>query len=175
MAATKHVDEWWLSSFSLFLWATTTYAVLCLFVLPECYSDFVSENFDVKTYTAQAIHHAVIAEQLAKLAQGISQLDKELHSQVGSARQNRPIGTAHGTHLNMALRFHQVAQQAQFCGVLPPSIVSDIKTGSTTFSAGAVIYQFQNKVSMCKSWKELSGDLFGLFTCAKWRFDELLV
>uniref|UniRef100_A0A7N6FLN0 Conserved oligomeric Golgi complex subunit 5 n=1 Tax=Anabas testudineus TaxID=64144 RepID=A0A7N6FLN0_ANATE len=39
-------------------------------------------DFDVKTYTAQAIHHAVIAEQLAKLAQGISQLDKELHSQV---------------------------------------------------------------------------------------------
>ncbi|XP_034019786.1 conserved oligomeric Golgi complex subunit 5 [Thalassophryne amazonica] len=48
----------------------------------ECYSDFLSEDFDVKTYTAQAIHHAVIAEQLAKLAQGISQLDKELHSQV---------------------------------------------------------------------------------------------
>ncbi|KAG7277636.1 hypothetical protein CRUP_025321, partial [Coryphaenoides rupestris] len=37
---------------------------------------------DVTTYTAQAIHHAIIAEQLAKLAQGISQLDKELHSQV---------------------------------------------------------------------------------------------
>ncbi|XP_043963487.1 conserved oligomeric Golgi complex subunit 5 isoform X2 [Gambusia affinis] len=48
----------------------------------ECYSDFLDEDFDVKTYTAQAIHHAVIAEQLAKLAQGISQLDKELHSQV---------------------------------------------------------------------------------------------
>ncbi|KAM9824237.1 conserved oligomeric Golgi complex subunit 5 isoform 3-T3 [Neosynchiropus ocellatus] len=48
----------------------------------ECYTDFLSEEFDVKTYTAQAIHHAVIAEQLAKLAQGISQLDKELHSQV---------------------------------------------------------------------------------------------
>lgn len=64
------------------------------FVFPECYSDFVSENFDVKTYTAQAIHHAVIAEQLANLAQGISQLDKELHSQVGSVQQNRPIGTA---------------------------------------------------------------------------------
>ncbi|XP_014834407.1 PREDICTED: conserved oligomeric Golgi complex subunit 5-like [Poecilia mexicana] len=48
----------------------------------ECYSDFLEEDFDVKTYTAQAIHHAVIAEQLAKLAQGISQLDKELHSQV---------------------------------------------------------------------------------------------
>ncbi|XP_071395900.1 conserved oligomeric Golgi complex subunit 5 isoform X1 [Centroberyx affinis] len=48
----------------------------------ECYTDFLTEEFDVKTYTAQAIHHAVIAEQLAKLAQGISQLDKELHSQV---------------------------------------------------------------------------------------------
>uniref|UniRef100_A0A667ZV87 Conserved oligomeric Golgi complex subunit 5 n=1 Tax=Myripristis murdjan TaxID=586833 RepID=A0A667ZV87_9TELE len=52
-------------------------------VMPcECYTDFLNEDFDVKTYTAQAIHHAVIAEQLAKLAQGISQLDKELHSQV---------------------------------------------------------------------------------------------
>uniref|UniRef100_M3ZGJ4 Conserved oligomeric Golgi complex subunit 5 n=1 Tax=Xiphophorus maculatus TaxID=8083 RepID=M3ZGJ4_XIPMA len=48
----------------------------------KCYSDFLDEDFDVKTYTAQAIHQAVIAEQLAKLAQGISQLDKELHSQV---------------------------------------------------------------------------------------------
>ncbi|KAM9846149.1 conserved oligomeric Golgi complex subunit 5 [Aulostomus maculatus] len=47
-----------------------------------CYADFLAQEFDVKTYTAQAIHHAVIAEQLAKLAQGISQLDKELHSQV---------------------------------------------------------------------------------------------
>ncbi|XP_046728668.1 conserved oligomeric Golgi complex subunit 5 [Silurus meridionalis] len=48
----------------------------------ECYSDFLNELFDVKTYTAHAIHHAVIAEQLAKLAEGISQLDKELHCQV---------------------------------------------------------------------------------------------
>uniref|UniRef100_A0A8C9Z184 Conserved oligomeric Golgi complex subunit 5 n=1 Tax=Sander lucioperca TaxID=283035 RepID=A0A8C9Z184_SANLU len=47
-----------------------------------CFADFLAQDFDVKTYTAQAIHHAVIAEQLAKLAQGISQLDKELHSQV---------------------------------------------------------------------------------------------
>lgn len=36
----------------------------------------------MKTYTSQSIHQAVIAEQLAKLAQGISQLDKELHLQV---------------------------------------------------------------------------------------------
>uniref|UniRef100_A0A8C4EGR7 Conserved oligomeric Golgi complex subunit 5 n=1 Tax=Dicentrarchus labrax TaxID=13489 RepID=A0A8C4EGR7_DICLA len=54
----------------------------CAAVSAECYTDFLAEDFDVKTYTAQAIHHAVIAEQLAKLAQGISQLDKELHSQV---------------------------------------------------------------------------------------------
>lgn len=50
--------------------------------LPECYSDFLSEDFDVKIYTSQSIHQAVISEQLAKLAQGISQLDKELHLQV---------------------------------------------------------------------------------------------
>uniref|UniRef100_A0AAV2J1J3 Conserved oligomeric Golgi complex subunit 5 n=1 Tax=Knipowitschia caucasica TaxID=637954 RepID=A0AAV2J1J3_KNICA len=48
----------------------------------EWYVDFVSEQFDVKAYTAQAIQQALISEQLARLAQGISQLDKELHSQV---------------------------------------------------------------------------------------------
>ncbi|NWH64373.1 COG5 protein, partial [Geococcyx californianus] len=48
----------------------------------ECYADFFKEDFDVKAYTSQSIHQAVIAEQLAKLAQGISQLDKELHLQV---------------------------------------------------------------------------------------------
>uniref|UniRef100_A0A670YZ28 Conserved oligomeric Golgi complex subunit 5 n=1 Tax=Pseudonaja textilis TaxID=8673 RepID=A0A670YZ28_PSETE len=50
--------------------------------LSECYVDFLPEDFDVKAYTSQSIHQAVIAEQLAKLAQGISQLDKELHLQV---------------------------------------------------------------------------------------------
>lgn len=50
--------------------------------LSECYADFFREDFDVKAYTSQSIHQAVIAEQLAKLAQGISQLDKELHLQV---------------------------------------------------------------------------------------------
>uniref|UniRef100_A0A674ERX2 Conserved oligomeric Golgi complex subunit 5 n=1 Tax=Salmo trutta TaxID=8032 RepID=A0A674ERX2_SALTR len=62
---------------------------------PECYADFLTEDFDVKTYTAQAIHHAVIAEQLAKLAQGISQLDKELHSQV-VARHEELLAQATG-------------------------------------------------------------------------------
>ncbi|OWK06642.1 hypothetical protein Celaphus_00011994 [Cervus elaphus hippelaphus] len=45
-----------------------------------------STDFDVKTYTSQSIHQAVIAEQLAKLAQGISQLDKELHLQMMQTR-----------------------------------------------------------------------------------------
>uniref|UniRef100_A0AAR2L7S6 Conserved oligomeric Golgi complex subunit 5 N-terminal domain-containing protein n=1 Tax=Pygocentrus nattereri TaxID=42514 RepID=A0AAR2L7S6_PYGNA len=48
----------------------------------ECYAEFLDEEFDAKTYTAHVIHHAVIAEHLAKLAQGISQLDRELHCQV---------------------------------------------------------------------------------------------
>uniref|UniRef100_A0A674AXY1 Conserved oligomeric Golgi complex subunit 5 n=1 Tax=Salmo trutta TaxID=8032 RepID=A0A674AXY1_SALTR len=61
----------------------------------QCYADFLIEDFDVKTYTAQAIHHAVIAEQLAKLAQGISQLDKELHSQV-VARHEELLAQATG-------------------------------------------------------------------------------
>uniref|UniRef100_A0A8C6NUD6 Conserved oligomeric Golgi complex subunit 5 n=1 Tax=Nothobranchius furzeri TaxID=105023 RepID=A0A8C6NUD6_NOTFU len=51
-------------------------------VFSECYEDFLTSGFDVKTYAAQAIQQAIIAEQLAKLGQGISQLDKELHSQV---------------------------------------------------------------------------------------------
>lgn len=48
----------------------------------ECYTDFLAEGFDAKTFTAQVIHRAVICEQLAVLEQGISQLDKELHVQV---------------------------------------------------------------------------------------------
>ncbi|KAL0962660.1 hypothetical protein UPYG_G00343520 [Umbra pygmaea] len=66
-----------------------------LLLKDECYLDFLTEDFDVKTYTAQAIHHAVIAEQLANLAQGISQLDKELHSQV-VARHEELLAQATG-------------------------------------------------------------------------------
>uniref|UniRef100_A0A8C5AWG3 Conserved oligomeric Golgi complex subunit 5 n=1 Tax=Gadus morhua TaxID=8049 RepID=A0A8C5AWG3_GADMO len=63
----SHVEHWFIPGTALFA---------------ECYVDFLTESFDVKTYTAQVIHHAIITEQLAKLAQGISQLDRELHSQV---------------------------------------------------------------------------------------------
>uniref|UniRef100_A0A8C5FIQ1 Conserved oligomeric Golgi complex subunit 5 n=1 Tax=Gadus morhua TaxID=8049 RepID=A0A8C5FIQ1_GADMO len=58
------------------------WTLLLLLNTCKCYVDFLTESFDVKTYTAQVIHHAIITEQLAKLAQGISQLDRELHSQV---------------------------------------------------------------------------------------------
>uniref|UniRef100_A0A3Q2D939 Conserved oligomeric Golgi complex subunit 5 n=1 Tax=Cyprinodon variegatus TaxID=28743 RepID=A0A3Q2D939_CYPVA len=58
-------------------------------------TDIISNSFDVKTYTAQAIQQAVIAEQLAQLAQGISQLDKELHSQV-VARHEELLAQATG-------------------------------------------------------------------------------
>uniref|UniRef100_A0A8C1IEG8 Conserved oligomeric Golgi complex subunit 5 n=1 Tax=Cyprinus carpio TaxID=7962 RepID=A0A8C1IEG8_CYPCA len=69
--------------------AILTFAILGFAPLSvKCYTDFLKEDFDVKTYTAQAIHHAVIAEQLAKLAEGISQLDKELHCQVSQTPES---------------------------------------------------------------------------------------
>uniref|UniRef100_A0A672T9Y1 Conserved oligomeric Golgi complex subunit 5 n=1 Tax=Sinocyclocheilus grahami TaxID=75366 RepID=A0A672T9Y1_SINGR len=71
----------------------------------ECYTDFLKEDFDVKTYTAQAIHHAVIAEQLAKLAEGISQLDKELHCQV-VARHEDLLAQATGIESLEGVIFH---------------------------------------------------------------------
>lgn len=54
-----------------------------MILISDCYTDFLAGDFDVKTYTAHVIQHAIIAEQLANLEQGISQLDKELHGQVG--------------------------------------------------------------------------------------------
>ncbi|KAJ8301246.1 hypothetical protein KUTeg_020233 [Tegillarca granosa] len=45
-------------------------------------SQFLNENFDVKAHANQAIQGKAIAEQLSKLAEGISLLDKEIHSQI---------------------------------------------------------------------------------------------
>lgn len=42
----------------------------------------MNENFDVKAHANQAIQGKAIAEQLSKLAEGISLLDREIHSQV---------------------------------------------------------------------------------------------
>lgn len=45
-------------------------------------SQFLNENFDVKAHANQAIQGKAIAEQLSKLAEGISLLDREIHSQI---------------------------------------------------------------------------------------------
>uniref|UniRef100_A0A8C2ZY46 Conserved oligomeric Golgi complex subunit 5 n=1 Tax=Cyclopterus lumpus TaxID=8103 RepID=A0A8C2ZY46_CYCLU len=95
-------------------------------VFTGCYTDFLADDFDVKTYTAQAIHHAVIAEQLAKLAQGISQLDKELHSQV-VARHEDLLSQATGIEIRTKIvdpynkivaRITQLARLQMACDLL---------------------------------------------------------
>jgi hypothetical protein len=40
------------------------------------------DGFDAKTHATQIIQSHAISQQLAKLAEGINLLDKELHSQV---------------------------------------------------------------------------------------------
>lgn len=47
------------------------------------YQQFYDENFDVKDFTAQSIHQGVtIVEQLARIAEGVASLDRELREQV---------------------------------------------------------------------------------------------
>ena len=43
----------------------------------------MEEEFDAKAHASSLIQGLAISQQLAKLAEGISLLDKELHSQVG--------------------------------------------------------------------------------------------
>lgn len=49
------------------------------------FQQFLDDTFDVKAHANRAIQSMVISEQLGKLAEGISLLDKEIHSQVISA------------------------------------------------------------------------------------------
>ncbi|KAK3103853.1 hypothetical protein FSP39_022425, partial [Pinctada imbricata] len=46
------------------------------------YQRFLDEDFDVTGYANNVIQVKVISEQLSKLAEGISLLDKEIHSQI---------------------------------------------------------------------------------------------
>ena len=48
----------------------------------DIFRDFLEESFDVKSHANQAIQGRAITEQLTKLAEGISLLDREIHSQV---------------------------------------------------------------------------------------------
>ncbi|CAH1787402.1 unnamed protein product, partial [Owenia fusiformis] len=48
----------------------------------DLFQQFLAEEFDVKAHATQVIQGVAISQQLAQLAEGISLLDKELHSQV---------------------------------------------------------------------------------------------
>ena len=51
-----------------------------------CYLDdfrkFLDKDFDPKAHATTVIQSMAISQQLAKLAEGINALDRELHSQV---------------------------------------------------------------------------------------------
>lgn len=51
-------------------------------IITETYKQFLEENFDDKAYANSIIQGRAISESLAKLADGVSLLDKELHAQV---------------------------------------------------------------------------------------------
>ncbi|XP_064633908.1 conserved oligomeric Golgi complex subunit 5-like [Lineus longissimus] len=48
----------------------------------EVFEKFLQDDFDAKAYATKAIQGLAITRQLAKLAEGINLLDKDLHSQV---------------------------------------------------------------------------------------------
>jgi len=50
--------------------------------ISETYKQFLEENFDDRAYANSIIQGRAISESLAKLADGVSLLDKELHAQV---------------------------------------------------------------------------------------------
>ena len=57
-------------------------AIGLLSLFTDIFRDFLEESFDVKSHANQAIQGRAITEQLSKLAEGISLLDREIHSQV---------------------------------------------------------------------------------------------
>ncbi|KAL8566375.1 hypothetical protein ACOMHN_049333 [Nucella lapillus] len=54
----------------------------------EVFRQFLSEEFDVKDHANKVIQGTAIAEQLGKLAEGISLLDKEIHTQIVSHHED---------------------------------------------------------------------------------------
>ena len=50
----------------------------------DVFHHFIEDDFDAKTYATRIIQSHAISQQMAKLAEGINLLDKELHSQVGT-------------------------------------------------------------------------------------------
>ncbi|XP_072175838.1 conserved oligomeric Golgi complex subunit 5-like [Diadema setosum] len=54
----------------------------------ETFNEFVSEDFDVRDHTNRVMQTMAISDQLAKLVEGISLLDKELHAQVAAHHED---------------------------------------------------------------------------------------
>ena len=52
------------------------------FIISETFKQFLDENFDDRSYANNIIQGRAISDSLARLADGINLLDKELHSQV---------------------------------------------------------------------------------------------
>jgi len=51
-------------------------------LLVDVFSQFTDDEFDAKTHATRIIQSHAISQQLAKLAEGVNLLDRELHSQV---------------------------------------------------------------------------------------------
>ena len=56
--------------------------IVPLLIFSDVFKKFLEENFDAKAHATRVIQGHAISQQLAKLADGINLLDKELHSQV---------------------------------------------------------------------------------------------
>ncbi|XP_071486202.1 conserved oligomeric Golgi complex subunit 5-like [Diadema antillarum] len=54
----------------------------------ETFNEFVSGDFDVRDHTNRVMQTMAISDQLAKLVEGISLLDKELHAQVAAHHED---------------------------------------------------------------------------------------
>ena len=63
----------------------TKVTLCCIFA--DIFHQFLEENFDAKAHATRVIQGLAISQQLAKLAEGINLLDKELHSQVNSLKR----------------------------------------------------------------------------------------
>lgn len=56
--------------------------MLFVYTVLETFRSFLGEEFDAKSYAASIVQGSSVAQNLSKLADGISLLDKEIHAQV---------------------------------------------------------------------------------------------
>lgn len=53
-------------------------------IFSEAFKQFLKDGFDIKEHANKIIQGMAISQQLGKLAEGISLLDKEIHTQVSA-------------------------------------------------------------------------------------------